>query len=315
VLRALGPPAGATLVGPLIGPATPPGVASAVKLPAAAADRVAARGLAALVRPSLPVTVVPTRLREGVIKHEVEAGDTVWSLAQRYGISSQTILWANQLSEEDLLQIGQQLLILPVSGVYHQVQSGDTIEHIAERYRADPQAIRDVNHITNQTLAASDKLIVPGGILPEALRPRTLARPETPAAAAASSPAAAGPPTGSGRFAWPARGEITTYFSGWHPGIDIAGTSGTPILAADDGVVAFTGWDTTGYGYRIVIDHGNGWVTTYNHLLPAFQVRAGEEVSQGQVVGLMGSTGRSTGPHLHLEFLLNGRFVNPLGVL
>jgi len=292
-------------------------------MPAVAPERNSAVERASLVRPPLPVTIVPERPRQDVIIHEVAPGDTVWDLGLRYGISYQTILWANRLSENDFIQIGQKLLILPVSGVYHEVKDGDTLESIAARYKADPQAIAEFNHVTNETLAPYQKLIVPGGVMPEP--PRPVARPQTPPAPAArpaapsiarpvTPPAPQRPITGTGRFMWPARGVITTYFSSWHPGIDIAAGLGTPILAADGGLVTFTGWDNTGYGNRIIINHGNGWVSTYNHLA-AIYVRPGQYVNRGQVIGSMGSTGRSTGPHLHLEFLLNGRFVNPLGVM
>lgn len=309
---------------PVAGPVAPSGVPQAVLAPAVAPERTSALDRASLVRPPLPVTIVPERPREGVIVHEVAPGDTVWDLGLRYGISYQTILWANKLSEDDFIQIGQKLLILPVSGVYHEVQDGDTLESIAARYKADPQAIADFNRVTNETLEPYQKLIVPGGVIP--MPPRPVVRPQAPPAAPAARSSAASvarpvtppapprPVTGSGRFVWPARGVITTYFSGWHPGIDIAAAMGTPILAADGGLVTFTGWDSTGYGNRIIVNHGNGWVSTYNHLA-AIYVRPGQYVSKGQVIGSMGSTGRSTGPHLHLEFLLNGRFVNPLGVL
>jgi LysM repeat protein len=309
---------------PMVGPVAPPGVPQAVLAPAVAPERTSALDRASLVRPPLPVTIVPERPREGVIVHEVVPGDTVWDLGLRYGISYQTILWANKLSEDDFIQIGQKLLILPVSGVYHEVQDGDTLESIAARYKADPQAIADFNRVTNETLEPYQKLIIPGGVIP--MPPRPVVRPPVPSAQPAARsgtasvarpvtpPAPQRPVTGSGRFVWPARGVITTYFSGWHPGIDIAAPMGTPILAADGGLVTFTGWDSTGYGNRIIVNHGNGWVSTYNHLA-AIYVRPGQYVSKGQVIGTMGSTGRSTGPHLHLEFLLNGRFVNPLGIL
>jgi murein DD-endopeptidase MepM/ murein hydrolase activator NlpD len=125
------------------------------------------------------------------------------------------------------------------------------------------------------------------------------------------APAPAAP---TGRLSWPTRGIITTYFSSWHPGIDIAAALGTPIGAADGGTVTFAGWDSTGYGYRVVMNHGNGYNTTYNHL-SVISVRVGQSLGKGQQVGLMGSTGNSTGPHLHFEILRNGSFVNPLSNL
>jgi len=115
-----------------------------------------------------------------------------------------------------------------------------------------------------------------------------------------------------GRFVWPAQGTITTYFWQYHPGIDIANSEGTPEVAADAGAVVFAGWGS--YGLYVEIDHGNGFHTVYGHM-SAVTVRAGEAVGPGGEVGLMGSTGRSTGPHLHFEIRYRGTPQNPLDFL
>jgi murein DD-endopeptidase MepM/ murein hydrolase activator NlpD len=125
-------------------------------------------------------------------------------------------------------------------------------------------------------------------------------------------------PVGTGSFTWPTN---TRYLSGFdynpaanHPAIDIAGSTGHPIFGADSGVVVYSGWNNYGYGLVIVLDHGNGWQTLYAHLSHV-SVRCGQSVSQGQGIGSAGSTGNSTGPHLHFETRNQGGFVNPWFVL
>jgi murein DD-endopeptidase MepM/ murein hydrolase activator NlpD len=121
-------------------------------------------------------------------------------------------------------------------------------------------------------------------------------------------------PTGSGRFSWPAQGILTQKFWSGHTGIDIGNRTGTPIYAADDGYVVLAGVNTWGYGNQVLVDHGNGYLTRYAHL-HTIGVRAGQSVSRDQKIGTMGSTGRSTGPHLHFEIIYGSTFRNPLGFL
>ncbi|MCS6911386.1 MAG: M23 family metallopeptidase, partial [Anaerolineales bacterium] len=100
----------------------------------------------------------------------------------------------------------------------------------------------------------------------------------------------------------------------WHPGLDLGGEYDEPIYAADSGVVVYSGWNTYGYGNTVILDHGNGWHTLYAHFNSVL-VTCGEAVTQGQIIGLAGSTGRSTGPHLHFEMRLGGGYVNPWNYL
>jgi murein DD-endopeptidase MepM/ murein hydrolase activator NlpD len=211
-----------------------------------------------------------------------------------------------------------------VSGVVHNVKSDDDLDSIAKRYSVEPAAIVDYNGLRpGEGLPVDKLLVIPGGQLPVVHRPapppppvvRPQTQPQTVRPGLPLPPAAPLTPAApTGRFSWPARGLITTYFSSWHPGIDVAAALGTAIGAADGGTVTFTGWDNTGYGYRVVINHGNGYSTTYNHL-SSIAVRTGQGVSKGQIIAGMGSTGRSSGSHLHFEILRNGSFVNPLGIL
>jgi murein DD-endopeptidase MepM/ murein hydrolase activator NlpD len=126
--------------------------------------------------------------------------------------------------------------------------------------------------------------------------------------------APAGAPKGSGRFAWPTQGLLSQRFWSGHLGIDIASRTGVPVLAADDGYVVMAGRDTWGYGNQIVIDHGNGYLTRYAHL-QTILIKAGQSVKKQQKIGTMGTTGRSTGPHLHFEVIQGGVRRNPLGFL
>ncbi|HXI17157.1 MAG TPA: M23 family metallopeptidase, partial [Chloroflexota bacterium] len=297
----------------------------------------------ALVRPSLTTTqLAPSAPRAEVVTSKVQPGDTIWDIGARFNVGSYSVLWSNGLDEDAIIKPGQDLKIPPIPGTLHTVSGDDNLDGIARKYNVEPAVIVDFNRLRPGEGLTQDKLLViPGGqlpvarriapvLLPPVIRPpvqtlplplpsvRTAPPVQAPAPVQAQRPTlpipAPAPVAPTGRLSWPTRGVITTYFSGWHPGIDIAAAVGTAIGAADGGTVTFTGWDNTGYGYRVVISHGNGYSTTYNHL-SSIGVRAGQGVSKGQQIGGMGSTGRSTGSHLHFEILRNGGFVNPLGVL
>lgn len=283
-----------------------------------------------LRRPPSMTTLSPNRPRAEVITYTVSPGDTPWDIGARFNVGAYSVLWSNGLDEDDIIKPGQELRIPPVVGALHVVAEGDTLDTITQKYSVDPAAIVDYNGLRPGDELAIDKLlVVPGGSLPIKPKPVAPPPPPRPAPPAPAPPVArpAAPPlirrpappppppaAPTGRLSWPTRGVITTYYSGWHPGIDIAAAGGTPIGAADGGAVTFAGWDSTGYGYRVVVSHGNGYSTTYNHL-SVISVRPGQGVGKGQTIGRMGSTGRSTGPHLHFEVVRNGVFVNPLGIL
>lgn len=257
-----------------------------------------------------PVTVISEKPRDKVVDYEVKEGDTISSIAQEFGVSEETILWENSLSSTSNIKPGQKIRVLPVSGVAHEVEGGDTIHSVAKKYRANAQAIIDFpfNDVGDDfQLTTGEVLIVPDGAPPEKPKPaptQYLARQNIPVA-----------DLGSGRFIYPASGDLAQYFAWYHPGIDISNLGGGPIYASDGGTVVVAGWpDSYGYGNRVEIDHGNGYRTLYGHLSATY-VSVGQSVAKGDVIGAMGSTGRSTGVHVHLEIRKDGVPLNPLPLL
>ncbi len=257
-----------------------------------------------IVRAADPRTTIPDRPRTEIVTYVVRPGDTTESIAQKFGLKPTTLMWSNPEVEKapDLLRIGQVLTILPIDGVYHTVKAGDTLESLAEKYSVSVEAIIacPFNTIAESgDLRVGQKLIIPGGTKPYTMRQVTAYQGPTPDV------------SGSGRFRWPTSGVLTQGYWYGHRAIDIGAAIGTAILAADDGYVSFAGWTDIGYGYLIVIDHANGYQTYYAHLSNIF-VTEGSPVKAGDVIGAMGSTGNSTGPHLHFEIRYNGYPTNPL---
>ncbi len=246
-------------------------------------------------RQANPHTIIPKRPRLEVITYTVEAGDTIQSIAKQFGLEPTTIMWANPAIEDapDLLRIGQEVVILPINGVYHQVEEGDTLGSIAEAYDVESDAIVDCTYNdlgrSGQGIEPGTQLIVPGGEKPY--------EPKKVTAYAGSVPEGA---RGTGRFQWPVIGTITQGYWYGHRAIDIGAPAGSAVLATDGGFVSFAGWTDVGYGYLIVVDHANGFATYYAHLSNIYAAE-GQVVERGQVIGAVGNTGNSTGPHLHFE--------------
>lgn len=225
--------------------------------------------------------------------YTVQQGDSVSAIAARYGMEMWPLLWTNELEADQTIRPGDTLRIPPVPGTGRTVKEGDTLESLAKKFDVDPEVIVIANELQpGAQLLVGTYLFVPGGRLPI---------PElTPGYA-------------TGLLRWPARGWISAYFTVRHPGIDIAANHGVPIYAADGGVVRSAFWNGN-YGNQVVINHRNGFETRYSHL-SSFEVGAGQLVAKGSVIGYNGSTGYSTGPHLHFEVIRNGRYVNPLNFL
>jgi murein DD-endopeptidase MepM/ murein hydrolase activator NlpD len=263
-----------------------------------------------ILRAAVPHTIIPDRKKAEILTYVVQAGDTVFGIAAKFGLQPGTILWANSSASDnpDWLQVDQELLILPVDGVYHQVVPGDTVDSIAAAYKVGPEVILTYpfNELSadESTLETGKWVVVPGGSKPYV--PRTVT--------AYSGPVPEDATVGSGIFGWPASGTISQGYWHGHYALDVAAWTGAPIVAADSGYVVAAGWDDTGYGNLVVIDHGNGFQTLYSHLEISY-VAVGDEVAKGEQIGEMGCTGNCTGPHLHFEVRQGTIQRNPIGFL
>ena len=282
-------------------------------------------------------TILPVRVaRDQVIEYTVETGDSIFVIADKFNLRPESILWGNRYTLGDdphLIVPGQTLHILPVDGVYHKWSAGEGLNGVASFYNVAPEDIinwpgngldpEQIGDYANPNIPPDTMLVIPGGqgTFADWRAPR-ISR-EEPATARHLGPGACSASydgiTGSLTFIWPT---TERYLSGFdytpetnHFGIDIAGRTGNPFFAADHGVVVYAGWSDFGYGEMVVIDHGSGWQTLYAHL-SVVNAYCGQEVYQGDTIGLMGSTGKSTGPHLHFEMRSDdhGR-VNPWNFL
>lgn len=258
---------------------------------------------------------VPSQ-RTKIIYYTVQNGDTISSIARRFGLTINTIIWANNLSTSGRIRPGDSLTVLPYSGILYTVKSGDTLSKIAKRYGIEDNRIVACNNL-GASLKIGEKIVVPGAKkISEAVAVSRNDNSYTGLSAIRDLIKTPAIKVAGGRMVWPTVGHrITQYFSWRHTAVDIANKIGTPIYAADSGVVEIArgGWNG-GYGNTIVINHGNGRKTRYGHASKLF-VHVGEEVEKGENIAAMGSTGHSTGPHLHFEVLINGTKTNPLNYI
>jgi len=267
-------------------------------------------------------TLLPDRQsRYDVIQYTIEYGDNIFSIAEKFSLQPETILWGNIYTIGDdphTILPGQILNILPIDGVYHQWSTGEGLNAVSSYYGVTPEDIiewpgngldqDEIGDYTNPNIPDGTMLVIPGGTgtYTDWRTPR-ITRDEPATAKNLGSGACTGTfdgIVGTLTFIWPT---TERYLSGYdyspetnHYGIDIAGNLGNPIYAADNGIVVYAGWNEYGYGNMVVIDHGYGWQTLYGHLAQV-DVVCGQEVYQGNTIGLMGSTGNSSGPHLHFE--------------
>lgn len=263
--------------------------------------------------------------RPAFFTYTVAPGDTVSSIAASFGIDPGYITWNNsEIGDPDLLLVGAKILIPSTNGLVYHVELGDTLNGIADYYQIDVENIVGFvpNGISSPDSVSEGMVLVLPGATPPAPIPAavdvvedTLPTPVPPSvplpAAGPVSPAVSG-------YAWPWYGAITTYFGepraeGYHKGIDIDGfgNTGAPVGAAADGVVVLAAWDDWGLGYHVKVQHADGSMTVYGHLSEIW-VAQGQAVSQGEAVGALGSTGYSTGTHLHFELWIGGIPVDPL---
>lgn len=280
---------------------------------------VAILGGGALASPTISEGADSTAPRTDIESYVVQGGDTLSTIASQFGISLNTLLWANDLTVRSVLKPGMELTILPTSGVKHTVSSGDSLTSIADEYDADEEEIIKFNRLASaDDIVIGEDLIVPGGEIAApapVTRPTSVASVFTPTTTTSTIPTttsdAEPTTTGSGSMIWPTDLYVITQYYGWsHTGVDIDCKFTNHNYAADDGIVQYAGWKG-GYGYTVEINHGNGLVTRYGHHA-SLDVVAGQQVTKGQSLGVCGTTGRSTGTHLHFEVIVNGAFRNPL---
>jgi murein DD-endopeptidase MepM/ murein hydrolase activator NlpD len=245
-------------------------------------------------------TAAQTRSLAPVAHRRVRKGETVQSVAARAGISVDTLLRVNQLTPTAQLSAGEQLIVPPVDGTMIRIDPKQSLDGLALTFGVDVESLRILNGLRRN------------GRLPVQLFIPTVENASADPAVALDGAAPSDGREHLIRFGWPAKGVLTQGFSGTHPGIDIANDVGTPEVAADDGKVVFAGWGD--YGLFVQIDHGNGFTTVYGHL-SVVMVSTGQTVAKGQQIGLMGATGRATGPHLHFEIRYQGVPQNPLDLL
>ena len=253
-------------------------------------------------------TVFSIKPRDKIENYTIKSGDTLESISKKFDISVDTIKWANNL-KSDTIKEGDSLKIPPVTGVVHKVIAGESIYSIAKKYKTTAQNIvnfpfNDFVDLETFSLQAGQTLYVPDGVIEE----------EQPKYGPQYYAQAQAGVRGSSNFIWPTSGQITQYPVWYHMALDIANSSAPSILTADTGTVVFSGCLNWGYGCHIIIDHGNGFQTLYGHM-SYLGVSAGQVVSQGAVIGRMGSTGRSSGTHLHFEIRASGILQNPLSFL
>ncbi|GAB4502117.1 MAG: hypothetical protein Fur0035_16650 [Anaerolineales bacterium] len=282
--------------------------------------------LRAIAREAQIHTIIPNRPRTEISTYIVQKGDTVTSIAEKFNLNPRTILNSNAFTrmadDPHNLSIGQEVYILPVDGVYWQWQSGESLTAWAKTFQVKVEDIINypANHLDPATLGdygnpnikPGTMLVIPGGYrLPNARGDvfvgvtrdhPAIARVQGAGACESVSDGA----VGIGSFIWPANKH---YLSGYdwspdsgHRGIDIAGDTGEPVYAVDYGVIVYAGWNDWGYGNMVMVDHGNGWQSLYAHL-SAINVLCGQSVLQGTVIGAIGSTGNSSGSHLHFELM------------
>lgn len=252
-------------------------------------------------------------VRAEVIEYQIQAGDTLSSIGEKYLVSVEALTYINEIKNENLLSLGETLKIPPVNGLIHQVKSGETVSLIAAKYEVPAQVIVDFNYLDEPyLLSINQQLIIPDAKIPQPEPVYYAAKPGDTSTSGLSLQTLQG--SGLGSFVWPTVGRLTQYFSWYHTAVDIANVScGTAVVAADSGTITFAGWWAGGGGNTVMINHGNGYVTKYAHL--SGFARSGGFVNQGEAIGYVGATGRAYGCHLHFIVEENGRPINPLSVL
>ena len=260
--------------------------------------------------------------------YTVVKGDTLSTIAQKQGVALSALRAANPQINGDRLSIGQQLQLVKLEPLIHVMMEKEVVRE--EKIPFGTKTTNSADLWAGQTQVkkagvsglkeVTYKIVMENGreVEKQELNVMVLQEPQIQEVLRGTKLMVASRGGGDGQLAWPLRGNISSRYgprgSGFHTGIDITGTRGTPLYSAGNGQVIFAGWGSGGYGNLVIIDHGNGLTTKYAHLT-AFQVKVGQTVERGDVVGTVGSTGRSTGSHLHFETNVNGRHVDPMRYL
>lgn len=280
-----------------------------------------------------PFTRVPDRPRSEVIQYQAVQGDSINSIAQRFGLKPETIAWSNDRRIIEVLRPGDLINILPVDGVYHQTIGDKTIAEIAKQYKVEANTIIDSEYnklyglSPDTVLPSGTWIVVPGGQAEPITWNPTVTRQKVAGASGKTggeyitfAPGQAGScgqvlnPGGGARWVNPLPGAVFVRgFSLWHTGVDLAAPIGTSVAAANGGRVIFAGWNDWGYGYAVVLAHGP-FTTLYGHL-SAIYVHCGQDVVPGQQIAAVGTSGNSTGPHLHFEIRYNDQPTDPAATI
>lgn len=273
-------------------------------------------------------TVKPDRGNTSAQTYTIEKGDSLFGIAKEFGLEPETVLWANYnvlFDDAHNISIGDELIIPPGDGIYYEWKENDVLQKIADKYRVEVKDILQYPgnnlDVTQPEIKAGDYIMLPGGYRETAvISPVVFEYSKN----AGVKKVISGPggcewdyrAYGNGTFVWPSANHTLTGNDFWsgHMGIDLGTVEGGPIYASDSGTVIYAGPISGGYGIMVMLDHGNGYQSLYAHL-SGTAVGCGQAVSQGQVIAYGGSTGNSTGPHLHFEVRYGGGYVNPWNVL
>ena len=236
----------------------------------------------------------PVTSSDQISIYVVRSGDSLPAIAKMFNVSTNTIVWANDL-KNGKISVGQTLVIMPITGIQHTVKSGDTLTSIVNKYKGDIEEVMQYNNLTlNAKLSVGDTIFIPDGDY--------ISTSPSKSSSGGSSSSQSSTPSYNGYYMRPIIGGVKTQGVHGHNGVDLASSYGAKIMAAADGtvIVAKSGGWNGGYGSYVVVKHSNGTQTLYGHL-SSVAVSVGQSVSQGQTIGGMGSTGKSTGVHLHFE--------------
>lgn len=278
-----------------------------------------------VTRATNPHTEIPVAGRKEAVNYTVAEGDSLFGISKQFDVKPETVFWANYDTlngSPDMIAPGVELVIPPENGVYYKWKQGDTIQSVADKFYANADdIIKDPMNrldLTNPTVKADTFIMIPGGKR-EAIQwfqgqiPRGSAGTLAKLFGDGGCDTSAGGEVGDGSFGWPLSGAVligNDYIGGVHQGIDLGSPSSVTIVAADSGLVVYAGWANGGYGNTVMVDHGNGFQTLYAHM-STISVSCGQSVGQGSALGVVGSTGNSTGPHLHFEIRYMGMNDNP----